>query len=146
LIGIVPSSLCRRNDLRYLSFGGNLLQCYPFCLRSSSLYYLGVGSTPICDLPDGVSFNISTTAPTVVPTSSPSTAAPTVVPSCSPSTAAPAVLPTRRPTRAPTRRPTRRPTRTPTRRPTRTPTLTVAPTVVPTHSPSSPAPTPSPST
>ena len=45
------------NRLGLLEFGGNLLQCYPYCLRSSSLYYLSVGSTPICE--QGVPTNIS---------------------------------------------------------------------------------------
>jgi len=59
LTGIVPSSLCQMNNLGELHFGGNLLQGYPFCLRSYSVDYLTVGSTPICDPPDGVSLNLS---------------------------------------------------------------------------------------
>jgi Leucine-rich repeat (LRR) protein len=133
LTGIVPSSLCEMNDLGELVFGGNLLQCYPLCLRYSILYYLHVGSTPICDQPDGVSTSSpSTTAPSVVSTSSPTTA-PTVVLTRSPSIAAPSIVPSSSPsTAAPTVV-------------SSSSSSTAAPTVVLTHSLSTVNPTASPS-
>jgi Leucine-rich repeat (LRR) protein len=71
LTGIMPSSLCRIKVFEFLSFGGNMLQCYPACLQYSKVYNLGVGSTPICD------------NPTAIPTHSPSTVVPTNLPTCS---------------------------------------------------------------
>ena len=45
------------NNLWQLEFRGNLLPCYPLCLRYSNVQSLRVGSTPICE--QGVPTNIS---------------------------------------------------------------------------------------
>ena len=78
LTGIVPFSLCQRT----VAFQGNLLSCYPACVR---VFNSNAGSTPVCADP---TVHLTQTTPSAEPSASPSvepSASPSVEPSASPS-------------------------------------------------------------
>ena len=78
LTGIVPFSLCQRT----VAFQGNLLSCYPACVR---VFNYNAGSTPVCADP---TVHLTQTTPSAEPSASPSvepSASPSVEPSASPS-------------------------------------------------------------